>query len=638
MLALNGGAPDPFRLARMTALLRHRGPDDDDVLIDGPVGFGFRRLSILDLSPAGHQPMRTPDGLATVVYNGEIYNFVELRAELAALGYRFRSSGDTEVLLNAYRAWGPACVERLNGMFAFVIHDRVRGCLFGARDRFGIKPLYRWQTRDVAIFASEIKAIRASGLYTTRVNERTVASFLAESRLDETDQTFYENVVQVPSAHAFEIDYAGRYREWRYWSIPSDRDAAPGNPAEAFAELFEDAVRVHMRSDVPVAVHLSGGLDSTSIACASARVRAGANASGPLAAFCYEDPRFDERRYVDATLAQTHAEAVRLAASPQALWDSLPQALWHHDEPVHSMTALVGYRLMELTAQRGIKVILNGQGADETLGGYPSYFRDYWHTLLAGGAVRNAWGEIRRHHSVHGCSPGGRAVDLVRYAVQNALQRAAPYRAMSRRRWRQRVQAQAWLADDVRAAVPYEAAQPAGLDGALRHSVAVGPLPIYLRVEDRNASAHSVEARVPFLDHRLVSLAFSLPPQWRMRGPWNKFVLREAMKGRIPEIVRVRPDKMGFPTAAARWFRSELQEPLRALLHDASFRSLGWFRHERLLAMFEEHRAGAADHSEALFKAAQLHHWHSNLDSDAGGSGTDHRGSLPRRDGAVTPA
>ena len=620
MLALEGAKPDPVRLARMTDILRHRGPDDDGISIDGSVGFGFRRLSILDLSRAGHQPMRSEDGLLTVVYNGEIYNYVELRSELAKLGYRFRSTGDTEVLLNAYRAWGAACVERMNGMWAFVIHDRQHGKLFGARDRFGIKPLFRWHGRDVVILASEIKSIRASGLCETRVNPRVMSAFLAESRLDESHETFFDAILQVPPAHAFEIDLAGRYREWRYWTIPSEPESDMGDPALAFAELFEDSMRLHMRSDVPVAVHLSGGLDSTSIACASARIRNEAAATSPLFAFCYSDPRFDEREYVAATVGQTGARKIGLEASPLDLWQCLPQVLWHQDEPVHSMTALVGFRLMQLTSQHDIKVILNGQGADETLGGYPSYFSDYWLSLLANGSPSEAWREIRRYAKLHGGSPLLRAFNLVRYAVQGGLGRSAAYRALSDRRWRKAVMAQDWLHQDVRAEVERSSPPPHGLDAVLRHSVTASPLPLYLRVEDRNSSAHSIEARVPFLDHRLVSLAFSLAPQWRLRGPWNKFVLREAMKGRIPEVVRVRPDKMGFPTAAAAWFRGELYEPLRHIIEDASFRSLGYFDQARMRQMLEQHRAGAADHSDALFKSAQIYYWQKGLAADPAGS------------------
>ena len=261
---------DPAPVARMLATLHHRGPDDEGLYASGSAAFGFRRLSILDLSPAGHQPMSTPDGLVTIVFNGEIYNFLELRRDLELRGYVFRSRSDTEVLLNAYLEWGTGCVERLVGMWAFLIHDGRVGSLFGSRDRFGMKPLYLHRVDGQILFASEIKAILASGLCGRTPHLPVVAMFLTEGRLDETDETFYSGIVRLPAASAFEIDATGNYREWRYWSSDAIEVLEPGTDIPGrFAELFEDSVRLHMRSDVPVGIHLSGGLDSTSIACAS---------------------------------------------------------------------------------------------------------------------------------------------------------------------------------------------------------------------------------------------------------------------------------------------------------------------------------------------------------------------------------
>ena len=290
LLGLDGNHPEAPLLERMVEAIRHRGPDDGGVLLDGPIGLGFRRLSIIDLSAAGHQPMVDAEAKVSIVFNGEIYNYLELRSELAAFGHRFRSTSDTEVLLRAYLQWGSDCVTRLNGMWAFVIADHRRRRLFGSRDRFGIKPLYRCQSASTMAFASEIKALLAGGVVQAEPNRVVAANYLVDNRLDDSDQTFFAGVQAVPAAHCFEVDAAGAYRQWRYWSLQLGREA-PARPAQAFAELFEDAMRLHMRSDVPVAVHLSGGLDSTAIACASARIRAGAGAADALSAFCYLDPQ-----------------------------------------------------------------------------------------------------------------------------------------------------------------------------------------------------------------------------------------------------------------------------------------------------------------------------------------------------------
>ena len=611
MVALRGRQVDRAVVERMTEKIAHRGPDDRGTYFSGPVGLGFRRLSILDLSPAGHQPMTTPDGQVTLVFNGEIYNYTELRAELEALGHTFRSSGDTEVLLHAYCQWGKESLDRLNGMWAFLIHDLRRGTLFGARDRFGIKPLYCHRGPDYLLFASEIKAIRASGLYRSATHWPTASAFLLEGRLDESSDTFYDGIEGIPAATAFEVDLEGSMRQWRYWSVESAAPVEVADPAAAFAELFEDSMRLHMRSDVPVCVHLSGGLDSTSILCASARLRASAGATEPLMAFCYMAPEFDESRYIADTIRQTGATLEKLETSPQQLWDSLGRMLWYQDEPVYSMTPLIGFALMELTASKGIKVALNGQGADETLAGYPSYFTDYWHSLLSAGHPLRAWQEIARFAGAHGTDRRRLFLrQLVRLA-QTVMHRSRLWRELAARKNVRALKANPWFTGSLTGHFPGIQTDNLGhgLDAALARSVNRDPLPIYLRVEDRNSMAHSVEARVPFLDHRLVSFVRGLPLDWKMRGPWNKFVLRNAMRGRIPELVRARADKMGFPTPARQWFRDLLHEPMLDLLHSRAARERGIYNIPRIVGDLARHAAGEIDVAAKLFRIAQLELW-----------------------------
>jgi asparagine synthase (glutamine-hydrolysing) len=574
------------------------------------VGLGFRRLSILDLTPSGLQPMSTADGGVTLVFNGEIYNYRELREELRQRGHLFRSSGDTEVLLHAYLEWGAECLPRLNGMWAFLIWDEKRGVLFGSRDRFGIKPLYRHRAADCWLFGSEIKSIRASGRCETRVNWPVAAEFLLTGMLDTSVQTFYAGIEQVGAATAFEVDSAGRYREWRYWRIEEVPPVECADPASAFAELFEDSMRLHMRSDVPVGVHLSGGLDSTAIICAAARLRA--DAADPLMAFCFMSREHDESRYIADTIAQTGAHVVRMDKSPVELWDLMERVLWFQDEPVHAMPAFIGYALMELTAARGLKVILNGQGADETLAGYGNYFRDYWNTLLLRGSPLRAWREIGRYTAAHGGSRFGSFARQLRRALQSRLRILPGYRTVSWRRNIKRQRAHPWFTDQLTGRLPEGA--PSGpqeddLDASLTHSIARSPLPLYLRVEDRNSMAHSVEARVPFLDHRLVSFVLGLPPDWKIRGPWNKFVLREGMRGRIPESVRGRVDKMGFPTPTRKWLGDVLYEPVLDLLHSADARERGIYDLDRILRDFELHRKGEIDATGRLMQVSQFEIW-----------------------------
>ena len=609
-VALGGTALEPTVITRMSATISHRGPDDAGTYFAGHIGLGVRRLAIIDLSPLGHQPMSAPDGQLTVAFNGEIYNYQELRRELEDRGHRFRSQTDTEVLLAAYREWGRECLARLNGMWAFLIHDRRRNVLFGSRDRFGVKPLFRYRGRDHLLFASEIKAIRASGLFPHQVNSPTVAAFLVEGRLDDGPETFYSGITHVPAGHAFEVGADGHVSEWRYWSLTNLGEADVPDPPRAFAELFEDSVRLRLRSDVPVAVHLSGGLDSTSILCAAARLREVAGAGDRLIAFSFNSPHFDESAYIADTIAQTGAVLVPLETTPRKLWDSLAEVLWYQDEPVHSMQALVGYALMKLTAAHGVTVILNGHGSDETIAGYGSYFRDYWHALLQQGHMREVFTEIRAFADLHGGSVAALWLRQLRYLAQMTLGQAPAYQQL--RQWRRRAgrHRDPWFDPDlVGQVLDEETPVRSGLQAALQHSVTVDPLPIYLRAEDRNSMAHSVEARMPFLDYRLVSLLFSLAGSWKMRGPWNKFILREGMRGRIPESVRSRVDKMGFPMPSRQWFADSLYEPVRDLLASRAARERGIYNVAHILQDLDAHRRGELVVTERLFRVVEFEVW-----------------------------
>ncbi|HAP39767.1 MAG TPA: asparagine synthase (glutamine-hydrolyzing) [Nitrospira sp.] len=609
-IGLNGRMIERSAVERMADSLFHRGPDDSGIYLDASVGMGFRRLSILDLSEAGHQPMVTADQQYVLVFNGEIFNYVELRAELITLGYEFRSSGDSEVLLAAYREWGRECLAKLNGMWAFVIYDRRRRCLFGSRDRFGVKPLYVSRVDGVVQFASEIKALRASGYLRTGINWKTAAAFLLEGRLDSQAETFYEGIEEIPPGSGFEVGLDGTWQQWLFWSLESLSPTIVENPADTFADLFEDSVRIRMRSDVPVGVCLSGGLDSTAIICAAARQQGegGARSREALQAFCYMAKEFDESRYIADTLAQTHAQLRQLETSPSELWSDLQKLLWFQDEPVHTMTAVVGYQLMRLAASHGIRVVLNGQGADETIAGYSSYFQDYWVSLIQRGRVGDAWRAITEYSQAHGGSASQRFKEAVVRCVSWKLHKVHAYRNWAQARRQARLRENRWYSHELLSyAGSGAAATPvATLSHALKQSIVSAPLPLYLRIEDRNSMAHSVEARLPFLDYRLVSFVCGLPDEWKVRGPWNKYVLREGMRGRMPESVRGRVDKMGFPTASKKWFAHDLYEPLRDVLASQTVRERGIYNAKVILADLERHRKGEADFANRLFHIAEF--------------------------------
>jgi len=615
-LSLPGQQPPEARwLERMSDVIAHRGPDDSGTYVDGQVGLGFRRLSILDLSSAGHQPMLTPDAAQAMVFNGEIFNYVELRQELAALGHQFSSSGDSAVLMAAYRQWGTRCVERLVGMFAFCVHDRARGAIFFARDRFGVKPLYLLRTPRGIVFGSELKAIRASGLWDGRLNEDRFASLLVHQRTDllpETDETFLAGVVQFPAAHTLDIRMDGAETMRRYWSLPDRTASAPADPVAEFGRLFDDSMRLRMRADVPVGVMLSGGMDSSSIACAMATIVGDrATRPEPLHAFCYESEDFDESQQLADTVAQTGVEVHRYRPDPAAVWHEMPRALWHHDEPIHSASVLMGFGLYRTAADHGIRVVLGGQGADETIGGYGYLFDHLLVTHAAAGRVDRLWADSGALAAGGAVTRGALLSRTMRRMRAHLLAGNPSYRRVAA--GRRLAEAPGWkyvsTSFGARATPGADSAGPQDLHSKLIAAATNAPLPCYLRAEDRNSAAHSVEARVPFLDHRLAEFCVALPPQWQMRDGWNKYVLREAMRGRIPESVRARRVKFGFPTSVRRWFAGPLAASARALILDGPLRGTGWLQMDRVESALDRHVRGDGDHSNLLFNAAQLSHW-----------------------------
>jgi asparagine synthase (glutamine-hydrolysing) len=614
VLGLAGRAPDRVMIDRMTASLAHRGPDDAGFWSSGSVAMGFRRLAIIDRSPAAHQPMLGPDRHEVLVFNGEIYNYVELRTELRTLGHHFQSKSDTEVVLAAWRQWGAACVDRFVGMFAFVIWDGRRRELFGARDRAGVKPLFIYRGSDVVILASEIKAIHASGLAGHQENWSSIAGYLLEGQLDETTATCFEGIEHIPAAHMFTLGLGGQLRKRRYFDWPTHTVERADDAPETIADLLEESVRVHLRSDLPTGVCLSGGVDSTAIVCAMVRQRRAAHDPHPLLAFNYNSAEYDESQYLSATLRATGATLVSSQVDPRQMWAAMPRVLHFHDEPLHSMNALVGFDLMRLARLHGAIVVLNGQGADELLAGYSDHYDAYWTTLVVNGRIRTAAREIGAFARAFGASSGRLGVQVAWRLGFRALGHAPGYdviAAVARRALHRR---NVWFTADVAKEVPDRASQQSvRLQAAQRGGVTASPLPMLLRVEDRNSMAHGVEVRVPFLDHQLASYSLTLPLDWRIRGKWNKYALREAMRGRIPEIVRRREDKMGFPVPTGKWFAGELYEPVRDVLNSAAARGRGLYHSNNLLRELDRHRGTDVAEHRVLFRAANVELWLSML-------------------------
>ena len=620
-VSLTGEPPERELIARMTQLVAHRGPDDVGFFFDRRVAFGFRRLSILDLAATGHQPMESHDGRHVIVFNGAIYNYLELRTELERLGHPFKSSGDTEVLLTAYRQWGDDCLQRLNGMWSFAVYDKVTKRVFAARDRFGIKPLYIYRSERAIVLASELKSIRDAKFTQLRIDWSTATDFLVEGRLDHTTGTFYQGVESLAAGHAFSIEADGSWKQWRYWDLDEavQATALPLDPVQTFAELFEDAVGIRLRSDVTVGVLLSGGLDSTSIICSMARQLRGESG---LAGYSFSTEEFDETSLIAATVQQTGARVSFLGLNARDFWDSIGEHLWFQDEPVHSFVSVVGYQLMRVARAGGATVLLNGQGADEVLAGYPNYYRDYASDLVRDGQWGKAFRTLRSYTAAQGNAASPLSRSVLRDVLGRILNIMPGYGALGTRNRRRLARANTWLNPDVFSLWNESAsAESSSLNDRLRYSVSSSlndrlrysveheSLPLYLRIEDRNSMAHATEVRLPFLDYRLVALAFRLGAEWKLNDGVGKHILRSSMRDRIPEVVRARRVKYGFPIPVERWFRDDLYEPMRDLLASREFRESGVWNATLVERELERHRRGEISAGARLFDVAQFSMW-----------------------------
>ena len=567
------GKVDVTQVAQMTACLAHRGPDDAGAWDEPGVALGHRRLSILDLSPNGRQPMADPQDRYRLLHNGEVYNYVELRNELGAHGYGFRTGTDTEVILAAYDHWGKACVKRFNGMWAFAIWDRHRRELYCARDRFGIKPFYYRVEGQRLVFASELKAFRAAGM-PLAASEPRVREFLEHGLIDHTAETFFRGIQQLPPAHALLFDGGGLRLE-RYWSL-EDRNF-DGNAATDFRDLFFDSIRLRLRSDVTVGTSLSGGLDSSAIACVIDHLMRTENeVTLPVGerqqvfTAYFDRPGLDERPYATDVVRQTRSKSHLISFSAEQLLAELPAIVEAQDEPFRSSSIAAQWFVMRQARDSGVTVMLDGQGGDEVLAGYDGYFGYLFGDLLLGGRLRSLAAEVGAYRRLRNVGTARALASIMRPFAPENLQWTARSRARGARRLLHR--------DLLAQPISLPAADSAFPDRFRRRLevVLTQRLPELLRYEDRNSMAHSIEARLPYLDYRLVELMFSLDPPHLISGGRAKVILRDSLQDVLPRSVRVRTDKIGFETPEAEWLSGSLAAFAREVLTSQACRGRGW--------------------------------------------------------------
>ena len=592
----------------MAAALAHRGPDGDGFFSAPGVALGHRRLSIIDLSHAADQPFASADGAVQLVHNGEIYNYRELRKELETKGRRFRSASDTEVVVAAYLEWGERCVERFNGMWAFALWDARSQRLFCSRDRFGVKPFYyRWDGDRLA-FASELKAFRADPVGgPLRANLPIVRDYVARDWFDHTGETCFEGIVQLPAAHSLTLDARG-LRIGRYWSLER-RDPPAGDAIEAVRELFLDSVRLRLRADVKVGTALSGGIDSSAVACTvDTLLRTEAESARPVgdrqATFTafFDVPGYDERPFARAVVERTLAQPTWVSFSDRELVEVLPSIVESHDEPFRSTSICAGWFVMRAAREAGITVVLDGQGGDEVFAGYPAYVPARWGDLLAAGRLHELGREVRAHAATYGAPAAVRALAraLAPAAVEDALRA-------------RRSGSETLLGPGLRGLPPHrehvDSPFPDRLRTLMTRILTVRGLPELLHAEDRNSMAHSLEARVPFLDYRLVELAYSLDGGELLRRGVTKSAIRRALADVLPPAVAARTDKLGFATPEAVWLRGALGELAGDVFASRTFAERGFIDAAAARRRLDDHRAGRIEAGFELWRALNVELW-----------------------------
>lgn len=611
----DGPSPLPAELdalERMADAQRHRGPDDSGQAVLGPCALAVQRLSILDLSQNGHMPMRSEDGRLVLIHNGEIYNYLELRDELRGLGHTFRSDGDTEVILHAYLEWGARCVERFVGMWAFALYDAADRSLLLSRDRLGIKPLYVHRTPERLVFASEIKSIVAflrAMDEPVRPNPSSIATYVATGLVDGLEDTFFDGITRFPAASTLVLrGYS--VEERRFWDLPARAAVLQASlngtrkaPWPALRDGLNDAVRVHLRSDVPLGVCLSGGLDSSAILGLASRHVPRVKT---FTIYFEDGPEYDERAHAHRVIERFAAEPSERCVRGTSLVDELKRIVWHLDEPSLALGVYPQWHVMSLAHDAGVKVVLDGQGGDEVFAGYTNYAPQHLYGLLGMDPVRfpveavalgfnQGWQAAR--------SATASAVAMRLRAPVAPVVDAKPDAALLVPELRQ-------LAD-----VSHDEWRlwPRVFDGWLNNvlywELTRTRLPALLRYEDRLSMAFSIESRVPFLDHRLVELAFALPDSVKRSGGWSKYGMRRALDGLLPESIVWRRDKKGFPTPVARWLRDERGAAALEVLRDPMRRGRHMLAQAPVDAFIREHVDGRADRSWQLWRALSIELW-----------------------------
>ena len=589
IVSLEGQPVFETELRDMCSAIAHRGPDDEGFYFQTGVGLGMRRLSIIDLD-SGRQPVSNEDGTVWVVFNGEIYNYRELRREMQGRGHAFSTHGDTETIVHLYEEYGDHCVDHLRGMFAFALWDERRKRLLVARDRLGIKPLYYAEIGGRLLFASELKSILQLPEVGRGFNWSAVSHLFSFLSTPPTE-AIVEGVRKLEPGHLLTASPGRPPEIERYWDLSFDPDYGREENyfVERLRELLEESVRLHMVSDVPLGAFLSGGIDSSSIVATAARI-----SDAPLKTFSigFSEPDYNELEHARVVATEFATDHHELTLGPDAL-GQLEDLAWHLDEPFGDSSAIPTYMVSKLAAKT-VKVVLSGDGGDELFAGYDKYLveqRERSHRPLPA-AARSVLGKIGRN-----MPSGMRGRNLLRHISLTGAERYLDACTLFRRDDMKKL----FRPDVYELLAPYEPwrAKAAYMESGDRNwlSSLQGldvknylPLDILTKV-DRMSMAHSIETRVPLLDHKVVEFAATIPPEMNLRGGTTKYVLKRAMRGILPDRIIDRPKK-GFAVPLGYWFRGKLGPYVRDLLLGESSARRGLFNSRYIEDLVAQHESG----------------------------------------------
>lgn len=615
IINLSGVTPPKDLLTKMTDIIEHRGPDGSGDYFSGGVAFGHRRLSIIDLA-GGHQPMISSDERVSITYNGEIYNFPELREELKSLGYAFSTSSDTEVILLAYHAWGPKSVERIRGMFAYAIHDKQKNEVFITRDRLGIKPLFYAQLADNNfVFGSELKSLALHPNFNNSLRNESVEEYFALGYVPEP-HTIYKNVMKLEPGHSLLIDLAsGKVTNTQYWNIHFN-ESYSGSFEDAARELdkrVEEAVKIRMRADVPLGAFLSGGVDSGAVVANMARNSKDAVNTCSIG---FDDAKFDEADYARKVAEQykTNHQAKVVDPNDYSLVDGLMD---YYDEPYADSSALPTFRVCELARKR-VTVALSGDGGDEHLAGYRRYklhmFEEKLRGMFPSSVRKPIFGALGSIYPKADWAPrvfrakttfqGLARTDVESYFHGVSIFKPEMRNMLFSKSMKSDLQDYNALEIFNRHAQDAQTDDPLSLIQYLDIKTYL-PGDILTKV-DRASMAHSLEVRVPLLDHELVGWIATLPSNYKLRGSEGKYIFKKSLEGLLPNDILYRP-KMGFGVPLGSWFRNELKDKIKETVLSEQMLDSGYFEQSYLERLIKDHQSGMRDYSAPLWTLMMFH-------------------------------